>query len=197
MEATIPQSELEISAGFHRGERWAFDAAARAYFTPLTHFVTHLLRDRDRAVDLTQEAFFLACRAHQKVDPNRPLGPWLYQIARNLAYKEYNRRIKRSAVPLEEMTDDTGYSVSDETASPRGDLMEKEALERIHRAMNRLKPKYRDILTLRLIQGLPSETISNLLRIPVSTVNTQTHRALKILRRYAHQEGLQEEELFS
>ena len=197
MEASIPQSELEISAGFHRGERWAFDAAARTYFTPLTHFVTHLLRDRDRAVDLTQEAFFLACRAHRKVDPTRPLGPWLYQIARNLAYKEYNRRIKQCAVPLEETADDTGYSDPDETASPRGDLMEKEALERIHRAMNRLKPKYRDILTLRLIQGLPSETISNLLRIPVSTVNTQTHRALKILRRYARQEGLQEEELFS
>ncbi|HQH73484.1 MAG TPA: sigma-70 family RNA polymerase sigma factor [bacterium] len=193
----MPQTEQEISAGFHRGERWAFDAAARAYFTPLTHFVTHLLRDRDRAVDLTQEAFFLACRAHQKVDPNRPLGPWLYQIARNLAYKEYNKRVKQGAVPLDEVMDETGFSLSDETANPRGELLEKESMERIQRAMNRLKPKYRDILTLRLIQGLPSETISHLLRIPVSTVNTQTHRALKILRRYARQEGLQEEELFS
>jgi len=107
VESTISYTDLEISAGFSRGERWAFEAAARNYFAPVVNFTANLIHDRDRAVDLSQEAFFLACRAHGKVDPGRPLGPWLFQIARNLAYKDFNKRKKQMNVSLDKILEDT------------------------------------------------------------------------------------------
>ncbi|MGC9326957.1 MAG: RNA polymerase sigma factor [Candidatus Hinthialibacter sp.] len=190
-------SDLDISAGFRRGERWAFEAAAEKHFASIVHFVAHLIQDRDRAVDLTQEAFFLACRAHEKVDPHRPLAPWLFQIARNLAYKDYNKRKKEQSISLNFLMEESDGVMSNPDITPRKESIRREMYGRIQRALDRLAPKYRDIITLRLIQGLPSDQVSELLNIPVSTVNTRIHRALKTLRRYARQEGIEEEELFS
>lgn len=194
---SIAHSELDISAGFRRGERWAFEAAAKMYFAPIVNFVTNLLRDRDRAVDLSQEAFFLACRSHDKVDSDRPLGPWLFQIARNLAYKDYNKRKKEKNVSLDGMMEENDPVLTLHDPSPRHESVRREVQERIARALDRMAPKYRDIISLRMIQGLPGERVAELLDIPVSTVNTRIHRALRTLRRFARQEGVQEEELFS
>lgn len=192
-------SDLDISAGFQRGERWAFEAAAKIYFAPIVNFVTHLLHDQDRAVDLTQESFFLACRAHDKMDPGRPLGPWLFQIARNLAYKDYNKRKKEKTVSLDGIMEenDVVLTLHESKPSPRRESIRREVQERVARALDRMAPKYRDIITLRMVQGLPGERVAELLNIPLSTVNTRIHRALKTLRRFARQEGVHEEELFS
>ena len=188
--------EREISAGFQRGERWAFEAAAREYFAHLLNFVAQLLGDRDRALELTQEAFFLACRAHKQVDALRPLGPWLFQIARNLAYKEFARRKKQPTAALDdEMVENDLKQLSSED-NPRVERTKGETMERVNRALNRLKPKYRDLLTLRLMQGMPSEKVAELMKIPVPTVNTRIHRALKQLRRFARLEGIREDEVF-
>lgn len=195
MDRSPEHHDKNISIGFQRGERWAFDAAAREYFTPLVNFIAHLLHDRDRALELAQEAFFLACRAHKKVDPQRPLAPWLYQIARNVAYKDYNKRKKNTVVSLDGIMENSEWTPLSDSPSPRRETVRKEVRERIDRAIKRMKPKYRDILILRVIQGLPSEHVSAMLDMPVSTVNTRTHRALQLLRRLAKQEGLQENEL--
>jgi len=192
----ITQTDREISAGFQRGERWAFEAAARRYFAHLMNFVAHLLQDRERAMELTQEAFYLACRAHKGVDPNSSPAPWLFRIARNLAYKEFARRKKQPEVPLEDENGEIQVDSSASEENPRSITEKSEWLERIHRALDRLHPKHRDVLILRMIQGLPGEETAAMLRIPVATVNTRVHRALQQLRRLARQEGLREEEVF-
>ncbi len=192
---TADINQQEIGTGFQRGERWAFEAAARLYFTPVVNFIAHLLRDQDKSVDLAQEAFFLACRAHKKFDPERPLLPWLYQIARNLAYKEYNRRKKQALVSLDDEMESIQIPATN-APNPRGSAGNRELMVRIEKAIDRLKPKYKDVLILRMIQGLPSEKVAQLLDIPVPTVNTRTFRALEQLRRLTQQEGISENELF-
>lgn len=191
------EREREICEGFRRGERWAFEAVAREYFAYLVNFIANLLRDRDRAVDLAQEAFYLACRAHAQLDPARGVGPWLFQIARNLAYKEYGRRKNRNDVSLDEAMEATNLEPESPYADPRRESVDVETQVRLERAIARLKPKYRDVLILRMMQSLPGERVSELLQIPLSTVNTRMHRALRQLRRYAQQEGIQEDEVFS
>jgi len=189
------QRQQEIGEGFQRGERWAFEAAARLYFSPVVQFVSHLLNDREKAVDLAQEAFFLACRAHRKFDASLAFLPWLYQIARNLAYKEYNRCKKEPEVSWEKSEEYTSTAEETDGGDPREAAMEQEVMERIQRAASRLKPKYRDVLILRMMQGLPGEQVSEMLNIPIATVNTRLFRALEHLRRYTKQESLSESEL--
>ncbi len=70
-------------------------------------------------------------------------------------------------------------------------------MSRIEQSVDRIKPKYRDVLILRILEGLPSKEVSRLLGMPVATVNTRTHRALALLRRNARRLGIVESELFS
>ena len=198
MDGIGSDREREISRGFQRGEAWAFEAAARTYLKSMVHFVSHLNHNRDRAVDLVQEAFFLACRAHHQVDPNRPLGPWLFQIARNMAYKEHNRLKRQPVVSMDEPNQSgNSYDPPSDTPDPRSKTEEREVMGVIKKLVDRIKPKYRDVLILRIMEGLPSEQVSRLLKIPVPTVNTRTHRALQHLRKLAQIEGVREEEWFS
>ncbi len=187
----------DVRVGFHRGERWAFDAVAREHFAYIANFIAHLLSDRDRALDLAQEAFFLACRSHQRYDPSRKLAPWLFQIARNLAYKEMNKRSKQTIVSLDETIEETGNFPVSNMDSPTDESVKKETAQRLQRAIKRLKPEYQDVVILRIVQGLPSERVANMLDIPIATVNTRTHRALQSLRKFARHEGIREEEVFS
>lgn len=199
METTDRIRELEIARGFQHGESWAFEAAARAYFKPMVHFVCHLTHHQEeRAVDLVQEAFYLACRAHKNVDPHRSLAPWLFQIVRNLAYKEHDRLKKRREISLDNPTPDSEpHEPASHHPDPRKHYEEVELQERMNRVIDRIKPKYRDVLILRVIEGLRSEHVSKLLNIPVATVNTRTHRALQQFRKKAASEGIHEKELLS
>lgn len=164
----------------------------------MVHFVAHLLHDRDRAIDLVQEAFYLACRAHDQVDPRRPLVPWLFQIARNLAYKEHNRRKRQPEVSIDDTEEPSATPrPASGLPSPRATTADREVMDRIQDVVDRIKPKYRDVLILRLIEGLPSKEVSQFLGLPVATVNTRTHRALALLRRGAKRKGIRESELFS
>ena len=129
---------------------------------------------------VAQESFFLACRAHRQYNPSKDLVPWLFQIARNIAYKEYNVRKSGNTVSLDETMQDSAYEPVANTPNPRQQVAEQEMWNRIHKALYRMKPKYRDVLILRLIQGLPSEQVASMLNLPVATVNTHTHRALKL-----------------
>src|SRR5690606_35104450 len=101
-------------------------------------------------------AFFLACRSHKRFDPSRDLVPWLFQIARNLAYKEFNRRKNNKEVSLQEQMEDSHYDPPDSGQSPLQMAANQEAWQRIERSLERLKPMYRDVVILRIMQGLPS-----------------------------------------
>lgn len=197
VDLTAIEQNLGIGEGFQRGERWAFEAAARLHFQPMVNYVAHLLHDRERAIELVQESFYLACRSHQRFDPKRPLAPWLFRIARNMAYKEHNRRKKNPLVWMEEAGPE-GSPMEPPASSPgpRSSAASREVMERIHKAMERLKPDYRDVLILRLVQGLPSGEAAQMLEIPVATVNTRLYRALEQLRKICRREGIREEEVF-
>jgi RNA polymerase sigma-70 factor (ECF subfamily) len=188
---------IDIREGFSRGERWAFEMAAREHFAAMVNYVGHLLHDREAAVELVQEAFFLACRSHHRYNPKRPLAPWLFRIARNIAYKEHNRRRKNPMIAMDDVTtDNQTYDPPAKAPSPRSQFADRETRDRLNRALNRLKPTYRDVIILRMIQGLPSETVAHLLVAPIATVNTRLYRALEQLRKYCRQEGIREEEIF-
>lgn len=196
---TSAEQETRIQEGFQRGERWAFEAAARLHFESMVNYVCSLLRDRDKALELVQESFFLACRAHHRYDASRPLAPWLFRIARNMAYKEHNRKKRNPVMAMDDVYpgEDSTYDPPSSDENPHTTTVNRDLMARIETAVNKLKPSYRDVLILRMIQGLPSEKVSEALEIPVPTVNTRLYRALEQLRRICRQQGIREEELFT
>jgi RNA polymerase sigma-70 factor (ECF subfamily) len=66
----------------------AFDALFRSEFGPI-HRYLHRRIGRDAADDLTAATFATAFATLGRYDTKRPLRPWLYGIATNLARRHY------------------------------------------------------------------------------------------------------------
>lgn len=195
--AVVTSDDLtQVASAFRRGEIWAFRRAAEEFFGPMANFLAHLVGSVDTAQDLAQEAFFAAFRSHQTFREGAPLAPWIFRIARNLAYQELKRRGKHpSKASLEELTERDGYEPLSETPSPHDRLAEHQLEERLNRALARLKPDFRDAVILRLVQGYSGQEAAALLGIPLATVNTRVHRGIRQLRKSLRREGIDESDL--
>jgi RNA polymerase sigma factor (sigma-70 family) len=60
--------------------------------------------DTEAASDMLQDVFLRLHRFANRVDPQRPIEPWLYRVTTNLSYT-YVKRRRRWFRPLEEVTD--------------------------------------------------------------------------------------------
>lgn len=127
-----------------------------------------MMRHQQDAEDLTQETFLRAFQALDRFDSDRPIRPWLLQIAAN-----------RCRTALASRTQ--GLVVADltwETPDPRPGLLDPDDLSgELDRAIERLRPDYRLAFTLFHEQGLPYEEIAEILDRPTGTVKSWLHRA--------------------
>jgi hypothetical protein len=74
-----------LALGCQRGRPEAFAELIREMERPLLYYVTKLLRDDERALDVLQEIWLRAFRSIHRLENPRRLRPWLYRIAHGLA----------------------------------------------------------------------------------------------------------------
>ena len=89
----------------------------------------------------------------------------------------------RKKTPLD-FTDLGGEEIAllDPTPGPEDQLSRKEALERLARGVEKLRPEYRMVIALRYDAGLSYKQIASALEIPLNTVRTYLRRAKSVLR---------------
>jgi RNA polymerase sigma-70 factor (ECF subfamily) len=152
------------------GDRAAFEQLYRRYGRAVLGLALRRLGDRGRAEDATQEAFVAIWRSARTYDPARGRGaPWLYAVARNAI----TDGLRRAPEPVAEAQDGPG-------GEP--DPAERAAAEwtawRIHRALEVLPPRERQLIELAYWRGLSQSEIAAELGIPLGTVKTRTRSAL-------------------
>jgi len=127
-----------------------------------------LLGDRDLAADATQITFLNAWWARGTLDPDRPLAPWLYSIARLAAIDLYRRRVHAPG-PVE-LTGDGPTEVS---------LSFQAIWEawQIRVALDSLPAEERQMVAAQHYQGLTHAQIAAHLGVPIDTVKARSHRA--------------------
>lgn len=82
------------------GDCAAFAALVAHYQQPLGGYLTRLTGDREVSLDLAQETFIRAYKALNRLPADRPLRPWLYRIATNLACDHCRRQRLLRWLPL-------------------------------------------------------------------------------------------------
>ncbi len=123
---------------------------------------------RQLAEDVLQETFVSAMQRPERVREARSPRAWLFVIARNLLATDFRRRR-----PTEVLTGDALIAPAPE---------DRDDLERMTRAIAGLSVKLREPLELRLQGELSYEQIAQVLEIPVGTVRSRLHHAVRSLR---------------
>ena len=134
--------------------------------------------DSEAAEDLLQDVFLRLHRFAHRVDPQRPLEPWLYRVTTNLSYTwvKRNNRWRRYLV---EMRD---WIVRERRPSPHRKIERDEEILEVRRAIASLPVSQRVVVVLYYVNDLSLVEIAEILEIPEGTVKSRLHYARQNLK---------------
>ncbi|WP_410772651.1 sigma-70 family RNA polymerase sigma factor [Fontibacillus sp. BL9] len=160
--------EREWAAAACRGDEQAFYQLIFAHKRKLYSIAYSYLRSESDALDVVQETVCKAwVKCRQLKDPDA-FVPWLIRILINLCIDEQKRR--KRVLPLSSLS-----------SSENGEMISVYKLD-LEIALERLKPKYRHVLTLKYYQDMTLTEIAKVLDRPEGTIKTWLHQGLKQLR---------------
>ena len=177
MESRQRDHELVIS--LQGGDLNALGVLFDRHQTMVFRTALAIVGDTDAAADILQEAFLRLHRFAQRVDPARPLEPWLYRVTANLSYTW----VKRRGRWLSRLGDLAEY-LAGETRETPDDLVESESSWReILKAVVSLPLAQRIVVVLHYLNDQSVEQIAEILSIPEGTVKSRLYYGRKELRR--------------
>lgn len=172
--AAAPDGELARLA--LAGRERAFAEIMRRHREPVYRLIRAYVRDADEALDLTQETFVSAHQALRRYDPARPMRTWLSAIAvnkcRDWARKRAVRHFFSFAAPIEE-----ARAVADERPGTERRAADAQELERVSDAVASLPATLKEVLILRMIEGLSQAETAAVLGVSEKAVETRLYRA--------------------
>lgn len=150
----------------------ASDAAGWSAFVarfqqPVFALCLRMLRHRQDAEDVAQEALVRAIRNLHRWDPQRPLLPWLLTITANRCRTALQRRHRHPRA--------TDFAI--EPAQTARQSSDGEIAEEVNMALEELRDEYRECFILFYQAELGCAEISEVMGCPVGTVKTWLHRA--------------------
>ncbi|MEX0630281.1 MAG: RNA polymerase sigma factor [Chloroflexota bacterium] len=149
----------------------AFLTLADAHLDASYRLAAAILGDRSEAEDATQDALVVAWRRWSQLrDPSR-FEAWFHRILVNTCRDRLRQTVRRRSVDL-----------SGELAGPSDPTAELDDHDQIGRALARLSPDHRIVVTLRYSLDLPIDEIARRLGIPAGTVSSRLHNALRQMR---------------
>jgi RNA polymerase sigma-70 factor (ECF subfamily) len=151
-------------------DRAAFEEIYSRYVRSMYGLALRRLRDRQRAEDAVQETFTAVWRSASSYKPERgPAAPWLYAIARNAIVDKLRTRSEPVAEAPDLPSLEPGPADRAESAYVSW---------RVHRAIEDLPVKEREVVELAYWSGLSQSEVAEYLHIPLGTVKTRTRSAL-------------------
>jgi len=169
------RADIELVRKLQSGDFQPIEVLMDRYGRDLIHYLASILNNREKAEDVFQETWSRVLQSIRRFDLKQPFGPWLFRIARNLAYDEL-RKEKRSRSRFEEPREEKPiFEPSTESLFDRR-LLERDLAREL---LARLEPMYREILWLRFFKEKSYEEIADYCRLPLGTVKTRLRRALE------------------
>jgi RNA polymerase sigma-70 factor (ECF subfamily) len=152
-------------------DRAAFELLYHRYVRSIFGLALRRLRDRGRAEDAVQEVFAAIWRSAGSYRPERgPATPWLYAVARNAIVDRMRQSGDAPSAELPELV-----------STEPGPLEQAESSYvswRVHRALEELPRRERDVIELAYWSGMSQSEIAEYLDIPLGTVKTRTRSGL-------------------
>ncbi len=182
----VKRDDAELVARARAGDERAFRALLERYERPVFSICLRMVRDRELAADLAQDAFIKVFSMLERYDSAYAFSSWLFKITSNLCIDHLRRR-RIDTVPMDDPIAREDGEIRRQYASDEPDPHEHaeraERMEMLERAIGELPEHYRVILLLRHQEHLAYDEIARVLDVPLGTVKARIHRAREALRR--------------
>lgn len=175
---------------FRDGDDDAFPAIVARFQRPLVNFFYRLTWDRFTSEDYAQEVFVRLIRYRKSYRRTAKLSTYVFRIAKNYWIDRYRERVNAPKMTSLNATvgsgEGRGLSLGDtvegKSPVPAEEMRNQEIRERLAEAVEQLPEEQRLVFVLSENQGLKYAEISEVMEIPVGTVKSRMHAAMRRLR---------------
>jgi len=175
-------------------------AVVARYQGPLLRYVGRMLGSADdQREDVVQETFI---RLHRYVsahgwDSIKHLTTWLFQVAHNLTVDALCQKVRRQDAARRDAESgasaDPASAAQEPTAEEMdalGEAIRQEARQVVLRELAQLDDSYRQVVLLKIVQGMTLREVAEVVGVSLSTVNYRLNEGLGILARRLRKAGV-------
>ena len=172
----LSPSDADLITQAQNGQVEAFGKLYERYLDPIYRYIRTRVDATEEAEDLCEAVFLRSFEALDRYqERGHPFSAYLYQVARNQLADYY--RSQTANVDLEQIV---------EPADPRGDpeasYAQREQYVRAVRKLGELREDYQEVIQLRVVLELPTDTVAVWMDRSPGAVRVLLHRALVALR---------------
>lgn len=170
--------EQALVERFRRGDDSAFERIVERHSAEVAALANRLLGWPGNVDDVVQDVFVAAFLGLKRFRGDCRLRTWLFTITVNQCRSHrWRRRWRLRRATLEDAEAVTSPDRTGEEAA-----MDEETFARVRRAVQGLPQKYREVVTLRYLQGLDIQEACRLLGITANSLQVRLNRARKRLK---------------
>ncbi|HEY9116191.1 MAG TPA: RNA polymerase sigma factor [Roseivirga sp.] len=178
---------LSVSNNEHREN---LERQIREHEARISSFIKTRVPTQEDAEDITQDVFFQFVKTMDTThNPIENISGWLFRVAKNLIINKSKKKKESSYRVEAESNDEEGNILSslfprtEESESPVNVYIRALMWEELELALAELPIEQREIFELTEMDGLPVKEISEATGIPVNTLLSRKHYAVKYLRK--------------
>lgn len=195
MEELNPKNELSgkaahdyklVCRALQNCDQKAYAELMSRYRESVYYMLLKMVNNKDDADDLTIEAFGKAFKRLHQYTPDFAFSTWLFKIASNNAI-DFIRKKKNQVLLSLDKTNETeegkglAIDVKAEGLDPEENIIKKQKIDLLREVVDKLKPKYKQLVEMRYYEELSYEEIAEKLELPIGTVKAQLFRARDFL----------------
>jgi len=173
-----------------RGDRDAFARLYDLYAAPAYSLALRVVRDRDLAADVVQDAFLAIWNQASKFDSSRGQpSTWILTVTHHKAVDIVRREERRRTEAMDE-----AHDAPDRSAPVEEQAWQGVAREQVRAAMSKLPDPHREVLELAYFAGYTQSQLAERLAVPIGTVKSRTFAAMNALRELLAASGMHPEQ---
>ena len=168
------------------GDAEAFVSLMNRYQRELFNFLARFTGDAILAEDIFQETFLQLHLSAATFDTTKRLKPWLFTIAANKARDAMRSRMRRYSASLDAPvagSHDEGTTYADlmpaNIPAPDESALNLEDRQAVRKVIEEMPENLRLVLLLSYFNELPYKEIAEMLHVPLGTVKSRLHAAIR------------------
>ncbi len=178
---TNKQEDLKWINAAKNGNQKAFTMLMEKYQKSTYFVILKIIKTPEDAEDLVIETFSKAFDNIDKYSDKYAFSTWLYKIASNSSI-DFLRKKSIAKVSL----DNEGITIKDSLnfstgSNPESELIKSQRVSKMKDVVNSMDEVFSRVISLRYFKEYSYDEISEELKIPITTIKVQLHRAKKIL----------------
>jgi RNA polymerase sigma-70 factor, ECF subfamily len=177
-------SDEQLLRAMADGHSPAFDALFARHSAAVLSFLSRLTASRGDSEDLLQETFLRILTHAKDFRAGAAFRPWLFTIARNVAYNALQKRKLRSELEVQtDLSESRGTIVLDDKAQdPSRRMQSQETQKKLLKALEDLPAPQREIIVLVIYNGFTYEEAAAITGDSEGTLRSRVFHALRRLR---------------